>query len=165
MKADKSQPPSNKPKQVDWSKFLGPVEDLESYVKADWWRQIFNANYLRTDGDVVEDPSITRREIDLFLSVLEPTKHSCILDLCCGQGRHSLEMARRGYQNLFGLDRSHYLINRAKSINKKENLNVVFKEGDARKLPFSNDKFDFVVIAGNSFGYFESLSDDQKVLK
>ena len=96
MKVDKSQPSSSKPKQVDWSKFLGPVEDLESYVKADWWRQIFNANYLRTDGDVVEDPSITRREIDLFLSVLEPTKNSVILDLCCGQGRHSLEMARRG---------------------------------------------------------------------
>lgn len=165
MKVDKSQPPSSKPKQVDWSKFLGPVEDLESYVKADWWRQIFNANYLRTDGDVVEDPSITRREIDLFLSVLEPTKNSAILDLCCGQGRHSLEMARRGYQNLFGLDRSHYLINRAKSINKKENLNVTFKEGDARKLPFPSDKFDFVILAGNSFGYFESLSDDQKVLK
>ncbi|MFT7461498.1 MAG: D-alanine-D-alanine ligase, partial [Planctomycetota bacterium] len=34
---------------------LGPVENLESYVKADWWRHIFNANYLRTDGDVVND--------------------------------------------------------------------------------------------------------------
>ncbi len=165
MKTDKLQPPSSKSKQTDWSRFLGPVEDLESYVKADWWRQIFNANYLRTDGDVVEDLSITRREIDLFLSVLEPYKSSVILDLCCGQGRHTLEMARRGYQNLFGLDRSHYLINRAKSINKKENLNVAFKEGDARKLPFANDKFDFVVIAGNSFGYFESSSDDQKVLR
>jgi D-alanine-D-alanine ligase len=29
---------------------IGPVEDLESYVKAEWWRDIFNANYLRTDG-------------------------------------------------------------------------------------------------------------------
>src|SRR5262249_46656763 len=83
MKADKSQPPSSRSKQVDWSKFLGPVEDLESYVKADWWRQIFNANYLRTDGDVVEDPSITKREIDLFLSVLTPGKNNFILDLCC----------------------------------------------------------------------------------
>jgi len=166
MKAEKSQPPSStKPKQVDWSKFLGPVEDLESYVKADWWRQIFNANYLRTDGDVVEDPSITKREIDLFLQALAPSKDSVILDLCCGQGRHTLELARRGYQNLFGLDRSHYLINRAKSISKKEGLKVTFKEGDARKLPFPNDKFDYVMIPGNSFGYFESSQDDVKVLQ
>ncbi|MEZ4735962.1 MAG: methyltransferase domain-containing protein [Caldilineaceae bacterium] len=166
MKAEKSQPPSStKTKQVDWTKFLGPVEDLESYVKADWWRQIFNANYLRTDGDVVEDPSITKREIDLFLHALAPSKDSVILDLCCGQGRHTLELARRGYQNLFGLDRSHYLINRAKSISKKEGLKVTFKEGDARKLPFPNDKFDYVMIPGNSFGYFESSQDDVKVLQ
>lgn len=38
---------------------LGPVDNLESYVKADWWRHLFNANYLRTDGDVVEDQDIT----------------------------------------------------------------------------------------------------------
>ncbi len=166
MKAEKAQPPSSpKTKQTDWSQFLGPVEDLESYVKADWWRQIFNANYLRTDGDVVEDPNITKREIDLFLDTLAPGKESTILDLCCGQGRHTLELARRGYQNLFGLDRSHYLINRAKSIGKKEGLKVTFKEGDARKLPFPADKFDYVMIPGNSFGYFESSQDDDKVLQ
>jgi D-alanine-D-alanine ligase len=166
MKAEKSQPPSStKTKPVDWTQFLGPVEDLESYVKADWWRQIFNANYLRTDGDVVEDPTITKSEIDLFLHALAPSKESTILDLCCGQGRHTLELARRGYQNLFGLDRSHYLINRAKSICKKEGLKITFKEGDARKLPFSSDKFDYVMIPGNSFGYFESSQDDVKVLQ
>jgi len=171
MKAEKAQPPSSpktkqtEPKATDWSQFLGPVEDLESYVKADWWRQIFNANYLRTDGDVVEDPNITKREIDLFLDALAPSKDSTILDLCCGQGRHTLELARRGYQNLFGLDRSHYLINRAKSIGKKEGLKVAFKEGDARKLPFPTDKFDYVMIPGNSFGYFESSQDDDKVLQ
>ena len=166
MKAEKSQPPSSsKTKAVDWSQFLGPVEDLESYVKADWWRQIFNANYLRTDGDVVEDPSITKYEIDLFLNALQPSKASVMLDLCCGQGRHTIELARRGYQNLFGLDRSHYLINRAKSISKKDGLKVTFKEGDARKLPFPSDKFDYVMIPGNSFGYFESSQDDIKVLQ
>ena len=30
---------------------LGPVDNLESYVKADWWKEIFNANYLAADGD------------------------------------------------------------------------------------------------------------------
>ncbi|MFO7979830.1 MAG: methyltransferase domain-containing protein [Candidatus Aminicenantes bacterium] len=144
---------------------LGPVEDLESYVRADWWRLIFNANYLRTDGDVVEDAKITKYEIDLFTAALALPKDAYILDLCCGQGRHSLELARRGYTQVTGLDRSHYLINRARKLNKQAGLNVQFKEGDARKLRFKNDHFDAVIIAGNSFGYFESAKDDKRVLE
>ncbi|MFH2012688.1 MAG: methyltransferase domain-containing protein [Pseudomonadota bacterium] len=144
---------------------LGPVEDLESYVKADWWRHIFNANYLRTDGDVVEDGEITKDEIEVFLAALDLPKDAQILDLCCGQGRHALELARRGYTSVIGLDRSHYLINRARKLSKQTGLNVQFREGDARKLRFHNDSFDTIIIAGNSFGYFESIKDDNKVLE
>jgi D-alanine-D-alanine ligase len=144
---------------------IGPVEDLESYVRADWWRHIFNANYLRTDGDVVEDPEITSAEIDAFLTMLDVREDSAILDLCCGQGRHVLELARRGHKNLFGIDRSHYLISRAKKLARLQSLPVSFREGDARKLRFSDDKFDVVYLAGNSFGYFESLEEDVAVLK
>jgi D-alanine-D-alanine ligase len=154
-----------RPKRRDITQVLGPVESLEYYVKADWWKEIFNANYLRTDGDVVDDINITKTEIDLFVSVLELTEQSCILDLCCGQGRHSLELARRGFRNIYGLDRSHYLINRARKQNRQEGLNVNFREGDARKLPYQADMFDIVLIPGNSFGYFETFEDDHKVLR
>ena len=122
---------------------LGPVASLESYVKADWWREIFNSNYLRTDGDVVNDLKITEREVKIFYKLLEIKPENRILDLCCGQGRHSLEFARRGLSYVFGLDRSHYLINKARSQNKREGLCVNFKEGDARKLPYKTDFFDF----------------------
>ncbi|MDH3280505.1 MAG: class I SAM-dependent methyltransferase, partial [Gammaproteobacteria bacterium] len=144
---------------------IGPVEDLESYVKADWWRDIFNANYLRTDGDVVEDPDITAAEIDAFLRMVDVPRDASILDLCCGQGRHILELARRGYTNLWGVDRSHYLISRAKSMARQQDCAVAFREGDARKLRFADDKFDLIYLAGNSFGYFESVEDDIAVLR
>ena len=143
---------------------IGPVEDLESYVKADWWRDIFNANYLRTDGDVVEDPQITEAEIDAFLQMVEVREDTPILDLCCGQGRHVLELARRGYSNLHGMDRSHYLISRARRLAGERGFDVTFREGDARKLRFPDDKFEFIYLAGNSFGYFESAEDDLMVL-
>lgn len=143
---------------------IGPLEDLESYVKADWWRDIFNANYLRTDGDVVEDPYLTKKEIDFFLRLLDIDKDTPTLDLCCGQGRHVLELARRGYTDLCGVDRSHYLISRAKRLAREQGLIVPFREGDARKLRFSDDKFGCVYLAGNSFGYFESADDDFAVL-
>jgi D-alanine-D-alanine ligase len=143
---------------------IGPVEDLESYVKADWWRDIFNANYLRTDGDVVEDPDITEAEIDAFLELVDVAPDSCILDLCCGQGRHLLELARRGFTNLYGVDRSHYLISRAKRVARQQGFAATFREGDARKLRFRDNTFDLIYLAGNSFGYFESAEDDIAVL-
>lgn len=143
---------------------LGPVDNLESYVKADWWRHIFNANYLRTDGDVVNDETITQTEVDVFEQLLNLDKSASILDLCCGQGRHVMELARRDYSNVHGMDRSHYLINRAKTQAKKEGLDITLKEGDARKLPYKNNQFDAVTVLGNSFGYFETQEDDQCVL-
>ncbi|MFH1006051.1 MAG: methyltransferase domain-containing protein [Candidatus Latescibacterota bacterium] len=155
---------TTKSKKIAYDESLGPVEDLESYVRADWWRHIFNANYLRTDGDVVEDDTITQTEVDAFISILAPEKNSVILDLCCGQGRHTLEFARRGFANMVGVDRSHYLISRARKRIKQNGNQITFKEGDARKLPFAPDIFDYIILAGNSFGYFESLQDDFRVL-
>jgi len=109
---------------------LGPVPNLEKYVKPDWWRGIFNNLYLKTDGDVVEDPRITASEIDRIIRILHLQPDDKILDLCCGQGRHTLELARRGY-SAEGLDRSHYLIQRARSTAKKEGLQ---RSGSGREM-------------------------------
>lgn len=144
---------------------LGPVPSLEEYVRPDWWRHLFNSLYLKTDADVVDDQNITRKEVDFFVTILELRSEDAILDLCCGQGRHSLELARRGFTKVYGLDRSHYLIQKARQQARKEGLNVQFKEGDARKLPYPADSFDVVLILGNSFGYFESVQDDLRVLQ
>jgi len=144
---------------------LGPVSNLEEHVSSDWWRKIFNATYLKTDSDVVGDKNITNQEVKLFTDVLKLSPDDKILDLCCGHGRHTIEFAKKGYKNIEGLDRSHYLIQRAKTAMNKEGLNIRFREGDARKLPYATDTFDAVLILGNSFGYFETVRDDLRVLK
>jgi len=143
---------------------LGPVENLEEHVHPNWWRNIFNSLYLKTDSDVVEDQRLTRQEVDMLLKVLLISPEDGILDLCCGQGRHSMELAARGYK-VEGLDRSHYLIQKAKSKAKKEGSTVRFREGDARKLPYPADSFEVVLLLGNSFGYFDTVHDDLRVLK
>ena len=146
-------------------KSLGPVPNLEEHVHPEWWRQIFNAIYLKTDGDVVDDQQVTAKEVDTFCEILKLQPNQRILDVCCGQGPDSLELVRRGFANVEGLDRSHYLIQKARAQAKKDGLNVRFKEGDARKLPYAADTFDVVMILGNSFGYFETIEDDMRVLK
>ncbi|MFX1258125.1 MAG: methyltransferase domain-containing protein [Promethearchaeota archaeon] len=146
-------------------KCLGPVSNLEEYVRRDWWNHLFNSYYLKTDGDVVNDDNITSHEIDTFSEILKLNPNQHILDLCCGQGRHSLELAKRGFRTVEGLDKSRFLIQEAKKAARKRNLSVKFREGDARRLPYLSDSFDIIMILGNSFGYFESIKEDLLVLK
>jgi D-alanine-D-alanine ligase len=153
------------PKSNNNSKTFGPVENLESYLPSDWWKRIFNSTYLKTDADVVEDPRITEQEVTRFREILGIKEGDTILDLACGQGRHLIELAKHGNYNLFGLDRSRFLIQRARNTSKEKGFSINFKEGDARKLPYSTDSFDYLTILGNSFGYFETLDEDIKILK
>jgi D-alanine-D-alanine ligase len=147
------------------SKTLGPVEDLEVHVRSDWWQTLFNSLYLKTDADLLDDMELTRKEVDLIVSILGLSPEDKVLDLCCGQGRHIIELARRGFSNVEGYDRSQYLIRKARTRAQKENLQVRFREGDARKLPYPCDTFDVVTILGNSFGYFDSTFDDRKIIE
>lgn len=144
---------------------LGPLADLESHLPEEWWRKLFNALYVKTDGDVVENADNTEREIDLLLGVLNLKPDDHILDLCCGQGRHSIELARRGFSNVTGIDRSRYLIRLAKKRAAAQKFSVTFREGDARRPKLPDASQDAVCILGNSFGYFSKKQDDEKVLE
>jgi len=157
-------PKAKRPKRPPARSCLGPVADLESHLPAEWWRKLFNALYVKTDGDVVENAENTRREVDFIVSSAAIQPYSTILDLCCGQGRHCLELARRGFKNVHGVDRSRYLIRLAKKRAQNEGLQVLFKEGDARNPRLPESSFDCVTIMGNSFGYFSNKQDDEKVL-
>jgi len=67
-----------------------------------------------------------------------------ILDIGCGTGRHSIELASRGY-TVVGVDLSDSQLHRAREKALAENLQVTFLKHDARKLPFSNE-FDLVIM-------------------
>src|SRR3990167_5347616 len=90
------------------SRTLGPVADLEKHLPSNWWKTLFNSLYLKTDGDVFENSDNTSQDVNLLLQALMLKPEDHILDLCCGQGRHTLEMHRRGFTNVVGIDRSKY---------------------------------------------------------
>jgi len=153
------------PTQTIGPRTLGPVSDLERHLPADWWKSLFNSLYLKTDGDVVEREENTVEEVELLIKATGLERNDRLLDLCCGQGRHSLELARRGYRHVVGLDRSRYLVHLARRRATQAGLSAAFHEGDARKLRFPPNSFDCVAVLGNSFGYFEREEDDVAVLK
>ncbi|MCB9663397.1 MAG: methyltransferase domain-containing protein [Alphaproteobacteria bacterium] len=144
---------------------LGPVSDLERHLPSEWWRSLFDAVYLKTDGDVVEDHALTRSEVDAIVAQAGLARTDRVLDLCCGQGRHTLELARRGFGHVLGMDRSRYLVRLARRRARGEELPVRFREGDARKVGSLREVFDAVLILGNSFGYFEAAEEDARVLQ
>ena len=144
---------------------LGPVSDLESHLPEEWWRTLFNAVYLKTDGDIVENAEATRLELDAVLKTVSLQRTDRILDLCCGQGRHLMELASRGFRSLTGLDRSRYLVRLARKRARKSNHQIKLHEGDARRFRIKGDPFHCVMILGNSFGYFDSDNDDRAVLE
>ncbi len=143
---------------------VGPIPDLERHLPSDWWRTLFNSIYLKTDGDVVENERNTFREVDLLIHAAGLEPNDRILDLCCGQGRHCLELARRGFKSVSGFDRSRYLIRLARKRAKEKGLAVSFHEGDARRFRFPEDSFHCVALMGNSFGYFDREEDDVAVM-
>ena len=51
------------------NKTLGPVEDLELHVRSDWWRTLFNSLYLKTDADLLDDMEVTKKEVDIIVSI------------------------------------------------------------------------------------------------
>ncbi|TPX47760.1 D-alanine---D-alanine ligase [Synchytrium endobioticum] len=151
----------------------GRVSDLEAMVPSQWWKTVFaDAMYLKTDGDVVEDPDITSEEVkmlveDAALCTVFQHRGSRVLDLCCGQGRHALCLAEK-FPNLqlYGHDQSAYLISIARERARLQGCaNTTFTVGDCRQIPYADAFFDVVLVMGNSFGYSRSDDGDDQVLK
>jgi len=78
-----------------------------------------------------------------------------ILDLGCGFGRHSLSLAKRGF-NVVGVDFTEVFIDDAKNEAHKNNLKIEFIKDDVRNLKY-NEEFDVVLnLANNLLGTMET---------
>lgn len=125
----------------------------------DWTPGYFGSTYLKAYH---QDP-LTKAQVDGIERLLGLKPGTKILDLCCGYGRHSLEIARRGYE-VVGFDLSSALLACARREAAREGIRVRFVRGDMRALPFTSE-FEVIVNLFTSFGYFDDRTDDLKVLR
>jgi len=100
-------------------------------------------------------------EVEQVVSLLGIAPGTYILDLCCGVGRHSLELARRGFQ-VTGVDRTRLYLDRASKQAEVEELRIEFVQDDMRTF-CRPDAFDAVINMFTSFGYFEDQEEDHQV--
>ncbi len=103
----------------------------------------------------------TPQDITNVITLLGVKKGARVLDLCCGPGRHSLELARRGFR-VTGVDRTPLYLTRARSSARREKLSIEFVRCDMRDFR-RESAFDAVINLFTSFGYFENPADDRKV--
>lgn len=134
-------------------------------VNTDWWKEIFDDIYLMTDARSVCDARMTTKEVDFIESALNLDTPAPILDLCGGQGRHAIELSRRGFSNVVVMDYSEYLISIGRQEAEKKNLKTEFIQGDARDTGLGSDNFESVMVMGGSFGYFVRDEENKKILQ
>lgn len=103
-------------------------------------------------------------EAELFLtnltSFLKVNTSQRIIDLACGRGRHSVFLNKMGF-NVTGVDLSGQSIAYAKQF---ENKNLQFKIADLRNLHLG-ETFDIALNLFTSFGYFDCLDTNNKVVR
>ncbi len=91
-------------------------------------------------------------------------KEDSILDLACGYGRITIPLAEMGF-NIKGIDLVPSLIKEAKRRAKKEKVNIDFKIGDMRSLPYPDESFNKVLCLWSSFNHLLNKRSQIKALQ
>ena len=99
----------------------------------------------------------------LALAGLPEATDAVALDLCCGPGRHAVPLARRGLR-VTAVDRTHFLLNRARERAQLAGLTIEFVESDMREFQRPAG-FDLALSLFTSFGYFDAHEEDLQVLR
>lgn len=108
-----------------------------------WYETLFENYGKQYDKECFTQGTVG--ECDFIEQEAAHNKRLRILDIGCGTGRHAIELTKRGYTNVVGVDLSESQITRAKEKALAEKLNIDFRVADARNLPFDSE-FDLIIM-------------------
>lgn len=99
----------------------------------------------------------TAAECDFIAEFMPAGTHPAVLDMACEMGRHSLELAARGY-TITGLDLDTKALQVARERALELNLQAEFIAADLRELGSLDRQFDGIILFWQSFGFFDQLA-------
>jgi SAM-dependent methyltransferase len=102
----------------------------------------------------------TPEQVDRLVALADLEPGMIVCDLACGPGRHSLELARRGFR-VVGVDRTEAYLAQARERADAEGLQVEFEKADMREFR-RPEAFDALLNLFTAFGYFEDPEDDRR---
>ena len=121
-------------------------------MQTNWWENFFHGIALDFWRAAISDEQ-TRAEADFIKNQLRLPPGAKVLDVPCGNGRLSIELGAIGFE-LTGVDIAEEFIEEAKRNSRERGLDINWRKGDMRDLPWSNE-FEGAFCFGNSFGYLD----------
>lgn len=166
---------------------------IVSQKEEPWYVKSFQEDYLKIYAHRTDEAA--QHEVEQIISILDmqPERNKeqrrAVLDLCCGNGRHSRQLARKGFQ-VTGIDLSSTLLKEAISLQKQgaalsgesnssgqelassdesgqgvaQKEEIRYEQYDVREIPYQNE-FDYVLNLFTSFGYFDEMAENEKVFQ
>lgn len=119
----------------------------------EWFKDFFTGVVVRSwEGAMPAEQ--TARETAFLLERLGLEPGGRVVDIHCGDGRHTLGLAAAGLC-VTGVDLSEELLGRAGQKARQAGLQATWHHADSREeLPF--EPFDGAICMGNSFGYLDA---------
>lgn len=124
-----------------------------------WFKDWFNSPYYH-QLYFNRDDNEAAAFIDKLINYLKPLPGSVMLDVACGKGRHSIQLANKGF-DVTGIDLSDDSINEAL---KSQSETLHFYKHDMR-LPFRINYFDYAFNFFTSFGYFKTRREHDNAIR
>ncbi len=129
---------------------------------APWYVEFFGDDYLHVYADRLTDEH-TEAEVAFVERALGLKRGDAVLDLCCGQGRHAILLAKHGIRAT-GQDLSERYIADARRQAAEQRVDAAFVAGDMRRIG-GVERYDAVINMFTAFGYLEADADNAQVLR
>lgn len=119
-------------------------------MQKEWFETFFHGLFVEL-WDRAMPPEVTAGEVEYLHKTFEGWK---LLDIACGNGRHAIELARRG-RRVTAIDFSEEFRALGKKRAEQAGVEIDWRHGDMRALDLEPGEFDGAYCMGNSFGYLD----------
>jgi len=159
----------------EFEKIDGAMSCLSKlFVATEWFGEdygFFGEFYLEGDNSregylISQKQSLierTQTEVDGAVRLLDLRVGQNVLDIPCGYGRHSIELAKKGFRVL-GSDLNSVHLERAQAYAAEKGVDVIWKQEDMIEISYFQE-FDAVINMFYSFGFFETDEENEMVLR
>lgn len=124
--------------------------------QTEWWREFFSGLTVEMWRMAVS-PEHTRKEANFIQNALQVAPPATLLDVPCGNGRLSIELASRGFA-LTGVDMP--FLREGQTVSTGNGLKINWELREMRDLPWQSH-FGGAFCFGNSFGYLDDMGNSE----
>jgi len=135
---------------------MKPARKKEWFDDGSFWRDLYPFMFPEQRMAAADE------QVASALALTKPPGKSA-LDLCCGPGRCSIALAKKGFA-VTGVDKTKYLLDKARARARAAHLKIEWVQADMRDFVRA-DFFALVLSMFTSFGYFNDRREDLQVLQ